>query len=422
MKARSFSGAVGWALAGNAAYAISQWAITVALAKLASPVVVGEFALALALTNPLIVLSLLQLRGVILTQAGKTFPFQTYLLLRVTLSAAAFLIAVIFAIGGDGQGGLVWTVAGVGAWKALDAVCDIYFGRWQAHGQMDRVSKALAINGGVSILAVGVAVLLTGTALGAAAGSAIGSVATLVYVLSRATPAEAVAHPITKHRLRDVLELARLAAPLGVVMAIMSLQVNVPRYFIQQELGAAELGIFAAANQLTLAGGNIITAFAAAASPRLVRCIESRDGEAFQSMLFRLVLFGLALGAGGALLSAFAGGPILAALYRPDYARAASVLVWLSVAAGFTYAGSFLGYGMTIAGAMRSQTPLFVIVLLCTALGCLVLVPRFGVSGAAMSMGFGALIQVLGSMVIVRRALRVQARVHPDAVSSTPGG
>src|ERR1041385_9279534 len=43
-----------WAVAGQAIYSACQWAILAALAKLASPAAVGKFALALAITGPIL--------------------------------------------------------------------------------------------------------------------------------------------------------------------------------------------------------------------------------------------------------------------------------------------------------------------------------------------------------------------------------
>src|SRR3982750_880645 len=51
-------------LFGNLVYAGCQWGVLVALAKLGNPQVVGVYALALAITSPVMLLSNLQLREV----------------------------------------------------------------------------------------------------------------------------------------------------------------------------------------------------------------------------------------------------------------------------------------------------------------------------------------------------------------------
>src|ERR1044072_4016691 len=56
-----------WTLAGNLIYSGCQWGVLIVLARLGSPEQVGQFALALAVTAPVIMLSNLQLRGVLAT-------------------------------------------------------------------------------------------------------------------------------------------------------------------------------------------------------------------------------------------------------------------------------------------------------------------------------------------------------------------
>ena len=67
-----------WAVAGNATYAASQWGVLVALAKLGTPELVGQFAFALALTSPLVLFSQLNLRAVQATDAKHEYEFAEY--------------------------------------------------------------------------------------------------------------------------------------------------------------------------------------------------------------------------------------------------------------------------------------------------------------------------------------------------------
>src|SRR5512143_2641504 len=64
---RNFS----WTLAGNIVYAGCQWGVLVILAKLGTPEMVGQFALGLAVTAPVIIFANLALRGVQVTDANR---------------------------------------------------------------------------------------------------------------------------------------------------------------------------------------------------------------------------------------------------------------------------------------------------------------------------------------------------------------
>src|ERR1043165_9211480 len=71
-----------WSLTGTIIYAGCQWGMLVALAKLGDAEMVGQFALALAVTAPVLMFTNLQLRSVQATDARKDYAFGDYLALR----------------------------------------------------------------------------------------------------------------------------------------------------------------------------------------------------------------------------------------------------------------------------------------------------------------------------------------------------
>src|SRR5579864_9762127 len=95
-KPLSLTGNFSWTLVGTGLYAFCQWGMLVVLAKLCSPDMVGQFALALAITAPVFVFAGLNLRTVQVTDARRDFQFGDYLGLRLLSIAAA--LAVVFAI------------------------------------------------------------------------------------------------------------------------------------------------------------------------------------------------------------------------------------------------------------------------------------------------------------------------------------
>jgi O-antigen/teichoic acid export membrane protein len=78
-----------WTLASNISYAACQWGVIVCLAKLGSPEIVGRFGLGLAIASPVIVLTQLQLRSVLVTDSKQAFRFGEYLALRLILTMVA---------------------------------------------------------------------------------------------------------------------------------------------------------------------------------------------------------------------------------------------------------------------------------------------------------------------------------------------
>jgi O-antigen/teichoic acid export membrane protein len=200
------------------------------------------------------------------------------------------------------------------------------------------------------------------------------------------------------------------ALPLGFVTLLVSLQANVPRLFIEQALGLEHLGLFAAASQLTTAGGNVVGAVGMAVNGRLARAFAEGRTSEFARAIASYSIGGVACGAAGAVLSALIGGPLLAVVYRHEYASGGPLLVWLSIAAGAGYAGSFLGYGMTMAQRTVAQLPLFAGAVLVSAIASACLVPLYGVTGAAWATACGNVFQVVGSVYILHTALVARRR------------
>src|SRR5258708_4046458 len=83
-----------WTLSGNVVYAGCQWGMLVVLAKLSTPQLVGEFALALAITAPIVLGAGLSLRSVQATDAASEYAFGDYLLVRLLTTIAAGVVIV----------------------------------------------------------------------------------------------------------------------------------------------------------------------------------------------------------------------------------------------------------------------------------------------------------------------------------------
>jgi O-antigen/teichoic acid export membrane protein len=187
---------------------------------------------------------------------------------------------------------------------------------------------------------------------------------------------------------------------------LISLQPNIPRYFVEQH-GERALGIFAAIAYLQVASTTVVNALGQAASPRLSKYYAAGNAQAFRMLLFKLVGFGAVFGTAGVVVALVAGREVLTLLFRPAYARQ-DVLVLLMVAAGIGYVASFLGYGMTAARYFRVQLPLVALVAGVTAIACAWLVPSDGLRGGATALIMAAVVQASGSVLIVAYALRAR--------------
>jgi O-antigen/teichoic acid export membrane protein len=404
-----------WTFVGNVIYAASLWGILVVLAKLGTPEMVGQYALALAVTAPIIMFSNLQLRGVQATDARQEYQFGDYLGLRLltTLLAYSVIIGIVLLSDYGRETSLV--ILFIGLSKSFEAISDIIFGLLQYRERMDRIAKSLIIEGPATLAVMTVILWLThNIVLGVAGLAIVWGLQLMLYdrrsavLIIRASYPDENVWSLLRPRwnFRTLRQLIWLALPLGFVMMLISLNTAIPRYIIEREWGETLLGYYAALAYLLVAGQTFVAALGQSATPRLSKYFANGNNRAFRSLLARLVGIGAVLGMGAVLVSVVAGKFLLSLIYKPDYAAYNDIFILIMIASGITYIASFLGYGMTAARKFKEQLPLFIVVVSCTALGGLSLIPSHGLKGAALTLIVSTTINFVFSLIVVIRAIQ----------------
>ncbi len=316
----SFRHNFSWSLGGNLIYAACQWGILVILAKMGSPEMVGQFGLGLAITGPVILFASLHLRGVQATDARGEYFFGQYLGLRLTTTTLALLFVVIttWLTGYSRETKLVILV--VGLEKSCECVSDLIYGLFQQHERMDRFAISAILKGPSSLLVMGLCLLFTKSVFWGVLGLAlVRVVVTLTYDLRNAivTLQES---PLTPRDPRSGLpdwlsclkprwspaalsSLAWLSLPLGIVVMLQSLSVNMPRYFIGSYQGERELGFYVAMAYLLVAGNMVVSALGLSASPRLAKYFAGDQLDAFYALVKRVMLALVGVGVLGIILT-----------------------------------------------------------------------------------------------------------------------
>lgn len=400
-----------WTFVGNVVYAACQWGMLMALAKLGSPEMVGVFALGLAITAPVFMLSNLHLRTIQATDARQQYQFRDYLGVRLATTTLALLAiaGIVLAIGYPWQTSL--TIFAVGCAKACESISDIFYGLLQRLERMDRIAWGMILKGAMSLFALATGVYLSGSVVWGVVGMA-GAWATVLAVYDipqglSAVRGASIVHPSAAPRQRMVvaLNLAWMALPLGVGIMLVSLSTAIPRYFVERRLGAESLGIFAAIASIQVAGTTVIGALAAAANPRLAQHYADGNVRAFRALLRNLVAIAVALGGIGVLIAWLIGGWILTMIYRPEYGAYNHIFVLVMIAASVGYIGWFVGDAMTAVRRLRAQAFLFLAMTVATVGACAWLIPSFGLTGAALATMVTSVIHAVGGLLMVEHAL-----------------
>jgi O-antigen/teichoic acid export membrane protein len=407
-----------WTLAGSLVYAGCQWGMLSVLAKLGSPAIVGQFALALAITAPVFMFTNLQLRGVQATDAQSEYEFPDYFTLRcLTMIAGMAIVAgVVAASRYDWTTSLVILLVAVA--KAVESLSDVVAGLLQKFERLDRVAIGLMIRGGVSVSAFGIVFWKSNSLICATSALVVSWTAVVIaYDFQMAHKVLASKQVPLRFNRNNLQHLAFLALPIGIVSALFSLKANFPRYVVERLLGSSQLGILASLAYLVIVLEMISNALGQSVVARLSQMFAKRDFRQFRRLLTKLLLFGAMLCAIGVLAAAFMGRAVITMVYGPPYAADMRCFLVMVFTAGTNAIGSFLLYGLTAARNFKIQLPIVGCSVLVAIILSFALIPRYQLLGAALALLMSVIVQLLLSglaLIITLRSAYVMKTVHAN--------
>jgi O-antigen/teichoic acid export membrane protein len=423
---RSVGGNFAWTLSAGLVYALAQWGVLVACARLGTMELLGEIALGLAITAPVMLLARMHLRTLLATDARGAYGFEHYLGLMVlnVLGGVLLCCAIGWAAGYSARVSVV--IALLALAKGFEALSEVFYGALQRAERMSLIARSIIAKSVLSLVLVVLALQATGSAVAAAA--ALGLSWALVLFLFDAhayrrefegmSPWSRLWHAPWRDQGARLKSLLGLAYALGITALLSSLRPNVPRYVLEAHLGQAELGMYAALAYFTALGGRVVHALGQAVSPRLGRYHAAGDQRRYGR-----ALAGLAGGAGLVGACAIAGASligrqVLALFYGAAYAQNLKLFVWLMAAAALEYVCVSLQIGLTAARELKAQALMLAASILVVALGSAWWVPSVGPVGAAWALALGWLVELGGSAWLTLRAWR---RLGLQEVGPAPG-
>jgi O-antigen/teichoic acid export membrane protein len=290
----------------------------------------------------------------------------------------------------------------------------------QLRDRIRRVALSIAVKSVLSLIALGALLFATRDIVWAGAGLFAAWACMFVCFdlpaalrLSRDN-SRATATPVGI-RVRRLASLANLAAPLGIVAIAESLTVNVPRYFVEHYQGRAALGYYAAVAYFAIAPARVVTALGEAIVARLGdHYAVNAPGFVHLAKWFVGAVAGF--GIAGIGVAALAGSSILSLLYRAEYSQFSNVLVLIMVYAGISSTATAIGYVMSASRQLRAQAIIGLASVGIAVFASRLLIPRYGLTGAAWALCIAASLQLLASAV----ALVHNRAWCPASIAETP--
>ena len=417
---RKLAGLFTWAIIGNVATAIGQAVIVVAIVRVFGNHALGTYALAMSIAAPIFLCTQMQLRAVVATDAKNCFAFDSFWRLRVRTNAIACLTCGLIALAFREASASLMLVL-VGLLKSSEGLSDIGYGLLQKHERIGEIglSKTIRALGTVSLFIV--ALLLGGSLpVAVVAITVFGYCCFFGWDRWRIRQALSEEPASSGVQAGDAWKsVLKLAAPLGVVALLTSLQTTVPRYVIDGTADRQELGVYAAISYFCAVLAIATSAVMQSIGSRLARRWGANDVRAFRAAVNQTALVGAVTSMMVIGFTAVFGGIALQTVYGAGYGEKGGILSLLVAAACISAQSSLL---ITALQSMRRFGDIlkaslygFVVCLF----GSLVLIPALGIVGAAMTAIFTNA-TVFGRLLVGSRAglyeRRSQAGVPSNAV------
>jgi len=407
---------ISWAFLGNTIYAALQWAIVVVLAKFGPVEAVGHFTLGYAVAAPIFMFCDLQLRAVQSTDVQNEFRFSEYAGLRLlTTLVASILVAIIGVITGETIS-LAFVVAIVGLIKSSESINDVTYGALQRIERLDLVAQSMILRGVVLLTVTTVLYVKTRSLEWTLVGMLVGGYAVAVVfdllhcgrLLSRYDQKSFISFIKPKFDASSLRLLAQRSLPLGIGVGLVSLTGNIPRYILEHSLGSAALGYFGAIAFFAAGSSRVASAITQAARPRLAH-LATLDSTAFTSLLRKLLIVLISLGVLGVVSAWLLGEEILRIFYGSEYAAYVDAFLCLTIALVFQWAASVYNTGLHARRIFSVQPYIAGAEVVVAFLSGVILIPRFGVIGASLTVLASSAFRLVITWVLLRRLV-----AHPN--------
>ena len=415
MSSKSLKTNISWSLIGNGVFAGCQWLAWVILGNIALPSEIGRFALGLAINTPVFALCLMQLRVVIASDTEREYAFEAYLGLRLVSILLAVIFIVILSTTIHLSPDSLEAVLIISLYKCIESLSDVYYGYMHQRERLDLIAKSNIVRGPAYLIAIAGGYLVFGNLESALTTLVLMWAAIFILVdlkfmadlrISEHSKCNTKPAKIKPQFNRKFLaSIALTSLPLGLVMSVVALNANAPRYIVRYFYGESGLGVFALIVYLGIAGNLLISAIGNATLPRIANLYSNKQLAATRTLMLRILSLVTIISGIGCFSASIFGRDILNFFYGNNYGQYSTFFTCFAFAIALSFIASILGYWITAMRCFQAQVPIQISTLLATASSCLILTPKFGLSGAAIGIAIGYFIQTCGSVFVLKRAM-----------------
>lgn len=390
-----------WLLSGNILFAFSQWLMLIMFSHFSNPLQLGYYAYALSITAPIFIFSNLQLRPLFVADfnSENKFNFSEYLSLRILTVIFAVLVSLCFVDWNDKLAfSIIFLVILI---KAIESLSDILYAYYNANNKTKFISQSLTFKAIlVSILSF-LILYLSGNIYYSLIGTFLGYFSIFLFLDLKKN-----IEYFKNVRLFNVVfkEIIKIGMPLGVAVMLVSLQVNIPRYFLEKYEGVELVGVFTILSYFVVIGGIVINSICQYLSPNFSKFYRDMEVVRLKRLILSALSISLFLGMTGLAISLLLSDFILNIIYGSHYIKYSYLLPYIMVSGIFTYLSVVNGYLLTSLKILKPQMFIFLFLVCLTTIYSCFLIPLYGLNGAIFTTILSSVSQfVISSIVIYKK-------------------
>jgi O-antigen/teichoic acid export membrane protein len=407
-----------WTLFGKSFFLGSQFFLIMFLSKYTDMNTLGAYSLGLAITGPIFLLTNLQLRVLLVTEAEPIKFFSTYFILRIILSFIGFIIVAIICSVSGYDTDVMYIILLCALIKINDSIADIFYGAMHGKSRMDLIAKSQILRGVSNILIfITIYFIFKNIYISFFAGILVSVLITFLFDVKQVNKLDKANVIWTdffwKKRKKNNVQVSGNSQgyskkvllnglPLGIIVMIGSLSANVPSYVIETKISLEAVGIFASLVYLIQSTSTFMSALWEPAIPKLTKSRDQNDYKKFTLIVIRLSAAGFFIGLCGFVFVYFFGEYILALFFNPFFVDNSDVFLILSGVLIVRYLGGVWSIAATVLKYYWVQVPLNILNLILVLLGSIFLVEHYGLIGAAYALLISTcLTRVLFLMILI---------------------
>ena len=392
-----------WLLGGNILFAFSQWLMLIMFSHFSNPIQLGYYSYALAITAPIFMLSNLQLRPLVVADLNleRKFRYSEYFSLRLLTILFAVIVSLFFI---DWENNLALSIVLVVVLiKASESVSDIIYAYYNANKKTKFISRSLTFKSVLVIILSFCVLYLTHNIVYSLTVTLIGYLFVLVLLDIRQNIKHLREINFFDKKLKKIVQIG---LPLGIAVMLVSLQTNIPRYFLEYYSNVELVGVYTILYYFIVIGGIVINSVCQYLSPNFSEFYRDLKIDELKRIIKNAFFIALYIGMSGLVISLFLNSFIIKIIYGNDYLEYAYLLPYIMIAGIFTFLSVVNGYLLTSLRLLKIQMPIFLILVCLTVIYSYLLIPVYGLTGAIYTTILSAVSQFLISSFIIYQKLQ----------------